>query len=100
MLNIIRATSHDAGCWIEADWGQYGIIRVSDIARTHGWTSPLVYDTHQAMAMEDDQRSQWECEIADEAEAWLNAYVAPIGYSFGWHDGEFYLWSAEQWQEI
>ncbi len=36
---------------------------------------------------------------ADEAEAWINEHVAPEGYSFGWHDGEWFLSSTEWWEE-
>jgi hypothetical protein len=36
---------------------------------------------------------------AEDAEQWLNDFAAPDGYSFGWHEGEFFLWSDEQWEE-
>jgi hypothetical protein len=36
---------------------------------------------------------------SDVAENWLNENVAPEGYSFGWHEGEFFLWSTETWAE-
>ena len=39
-------------------------------------------------------------ELGDKAEAWLNANVAGDGERFGWHDGEFYLWSNADWQAI
>ncbi len=38
-------------------------------------------------------------DAADEAEVWLNATVAPEGYSFGWSDGEFFLWSDQDWED-
>jgi hypothetical protein len=38
-------------------------------------------------------------EAASEVEDWLNDNVAPEGYSFGWHEGEFFLWSEKQWEE-
>ena len=37
--------------------------------------------------------------MADDAETWLNEHVAPEGYQFGWHDGEFFLWSNEEWEQ-
>lgn len=36
--------------------------------------------------------------LAESAEAWLNANVAPDGWAFGWHDGEFMLWPDSDWQ--
>lgn len=38
--------------------------------------------------------------LAHKAEEWLNANVAPEGYAFGWHDGEFFLWADAQWEEL
>jgi hypothetical protein len=38
--------------------------------------------------------------LATKAEAWLNENVTPDGWSFGWHNGEFYLWSDAQWEEV
>ena len=37
---------------------------------------------------------------ADKAEAYLNEHVAPEGYSFGWYEGEFYLWLVEAWEDV
>lgn len=36
--------------------------------------------------------------LADEAETWLNEHVAPHGFSFGWHDGDFTLCHDEWWE--
>lgn len=36
---------------------------------------------------------------ADMAEDFLNT-LAPEGYSFGWHDGDFFLASSEWWDEV
>ena len=35
---------------------------------------------------------------SEEAEEYLNS-ICPDGYSFGWHDGEFFLMDAEWWEE-
>jgi len=37
-------------------------------------------------------------DMADDAENWLNDNVAPEGYAFGWHDGEFFLWTDADWE--
>lgn len=36
--------------------------------------------------------------LADDAEDFLNT-IAPEGYSFGWHDGEFFMQTTEWWEE-
>lgn len=36
--------------------------------------------------------------VADDAEDYLNS-IAPEGYSFGWHDGDFFMQSGEWWDE-
>lgn len=43
----------------------------------------------------------WEAhtESADDIETWLNDHTTTEGYSWGWHDGEFYLWPTETWEE-
>ena len=39
------------------------------------------------------------CWAVEDAEQFLNDSVAPAGSSFGWYDGEFYLWSQKEWEE-
>jgi hypothetical protein len=98
MGQVVRANEHDAGCWVDGHWGQYGPVRLCDIAQAAGWGgNPLPYNADQAMDMDYDQRDEWEGEAADQAEAWLNEHVAPAGFMFGWHEGEFFLWSDVQW---
>lgn len=43
----------------------------------------------------------WEhhTESADDIESWLNDTTTTEGYSWGWSDGEFYLWPTETWEE-
>lgn len=38
--------------------------------------------------------------LSEDAEHWLNEHVAPSEHSFGWHDGEWFLWPSKQWQSI
>ena len=76
------------GCWIEGSWGQYGVVRLQEIAEAYGWTGERL-----------DADAEFVNDAADEAEAYMNESVAPEGYSFGWHDGEFFLWSDADWEE-
>ncbi|WP_405056981.1 hypothetical protein OG474_30125 [Kribbella sp. NBC_01505] len=41
--------------------------------------------------------SDWIHGLADIAEEWMNEYLAPTGHTFGWHEGEFFLWTDEEW---
>lgn len=103
----MRARPEDAGCWIDGHWGHYTGARLIQIAVANGWG-----DT-QALAVADrymDGKPQldsfgedleWEYlwDAVDEAEVFLNEQIAPDGYSFGWFDGEFFLWSDIQWED-
>lgn len=112
---IKRVEPSNAGCWIGGGWGWKGSTRLIDIAHGHGF--PLDADDRAIIAAYDsgsdepvtlasgeviDADSIGGCVIdqgslADTAEQWLNDHIAPEGYSFGWHDGEFFLWSAADW---
>jgi len=109
-MSITKATAQDAGCWIDGHWGQYGVARMVELAAGLGYgelpgmaevidiaarhlasmgpstSEPVTDDEHERLS-----------DASDEVEDWLNANVAPEGYSFGWHDGEFYLWSEATW---
>jgi len=91
-IHIERADPSEAGCWIDGHWGQYGSQRLLTIASCYGF---------QMFPIDEDSLDHAE-EIyleADAAEEWLNEYIAPEGFSFGWHEGEFFLWSEESWEE-
>ncbi len=90
----------DAGCIVPGHYGQYGCMEVINLAIASGWNDE---DAKRLVEAEDDEREmlrEFEVDIADEAEAWMNDNIAPEGYSFGWHDGEFFLWSDGAWEEI
>lgn len=100
-LPIRKAQPTDAGCWVDGHWGWRGIGRVAEIAVGCGW--PITAEDAETLAqyMSDDPCAD-DCaqamhEIADDAEDWLTDNVAPDGYSFGWHDGEFFLWPDGGW---
>jgi hypothetical protein len=42
---------------------------------------------------------EYHSESGDAIERWLNEHTETEGYSWGWHDGEFYLWPTETWEE-
>lgn len=101
MTELTKATPADAGCWVDGHWGQYGAARVIEIAIAHGWDDAEADDLatrHMASigpsdadGLSDDEFEPY-IDAAADAEAWLNENVAPEGYSFGWHNGEFFLW--------
>lgn len=114
MEKPILPTAADAGCWIDGHWGQYGVAREISIAASYGFvdTSPedagdLVDIARRHLSSMGPSNSPditpdeyWllnECE--DFITQWLTDRVAPEGYSFGWHDGEFFLQSEEWWNE-
>lgn len=80
-------TAEDYGCWIDGHEGQYAPIILVEIAMEFGF-DPGSYDVNNI----DDVMY-----VSEEAEDYLNENVAPDGYSFGWFDGEFFLWSFAMW---
>ena len=105
-----RATEADAGCWVEGHWGQYALARA--ILKAHDWGFDQVGDLVNlaerhldSMGPSDspgitDDEHEYMSDSADEVEGWLNDNIAPEGYSFGWHDGEFFLWPNSEWELI
>lgn len=103
----LRATPSDAGCYVDGHWGQYAIAHMIQRAQEFGYDDAQVIDLadrHLASMMPsgseplpDDEHEALIC-ASDEVECWLNENIAPDGYSFGWYEGEFFLWSTEQWE--
>lgn len=104
----MRASTEQIGCWIGGSWGHYSGARLIQIAVAHGWRDSgalTVADRYMAgtpILDEDGEDLEWEYlwDAVDEAEVFLNESVAPEGCSFGWHDGEFYLWSDDEWENV
>lgn len=111
---ITKVTADQAGCWLEGSRGWYASSALVRIAESLGM--PLddddnalldAYnsgDTGDITLSTGEVTDPFECVagqggMADMAETWLNDNVAPDGYYFGWHDGEFFLWSFAQWDE-
>lgn len=97
---VNRALPSDAGCWIDGHWGHYGSARLIEIAHNFG------YGRDGAMCQEylygdvSSLKCEFIVEASEDAEVWMNENVAPDGFSFGWHDGEWFLWSDESWESV
>ena len=108
MSRIIKLTPADAGCYVDGHWGQYAVAHMVNRAEEFGYDEQEVIDLadrhiaaigpSDAPGITDDEHEVLS-DAADEVESWLNEHVAPEGYSFGWFEGEFYLWSQETWDE-
>lgn len=112
--SIVRETAASAGCWLEGSRGWTAIPMLVRIAEGYGF--PMDDDDEKIVSacengdedvsLEGDlgnvsvhNAMELTVEIMDKAESWMNEHVAPVGFSFGWHDGEWYLWSDEAWEE-
>lgn len=105
---IVKAEPEDAGCWVDGHWGQYGLAHLVLKATDYGYADAemIDYATRHMASMspngdEDltDDEHEAMSDGADDVESWLNAHVAPEGYSFGWQDGEFFLWADAEWED-
>lgn len=101
-IQVERVGFDQAGCWVEGSRGWYAQPLVVRIAIGRGMEvseadlsvlSRYECGDHELDAMETVS------DLVDDAEAWLNEHVAAEGYSFGWHDGEFFLWADADWQD-
>jgi hypothetical protein len=93
-----RVTPADSGCWVAGHHGHYASAIVIETALNYGW-----HDTQAAeIAARYPELTEHEQDVlndvVNDAEQWLNEHIAPEGYSFGWHDGEFFLWTTEEWE--
>jgi hypothetical protein len=101
------------GCWIEGHRGWTASGYLVEIAQSHGMPldaddksivaayltgmdSPITLTTGEVI--DGDTIHECTVSLADRAEQWLNDNVAPEGWSFGWHDGEFYFWPNDEWE--
>jgi hypothetical protein len=97
---VVKATRGDAGVWVDGVRGWMAEHHMIDLAVGHGW--PITADDDrvinacrgQLYSVDDSESLR---EIADDAEAFMNDHVAPLGYAFGWHEGDFILASEATW---
>jgi hypothetical protein len=99
---IVKATSEDAGCWVDGVRGIHALaFMVVNLAK-HRCGYPLSTEDENVIELYDFGDPEWSEHahaIADEAEAWMNEHVAPEGYTFLWLDGDFVLISDEELPE-
>jgi hypothetical protein len=114
---LVNGHAVEPGCWVEGHWGQYGPDHLADQAETLGWHRESNRDDPRWWRMIADALNEgivpngcppgtdvgraWDQHVvsADAIEQWLNDHTETEGYSWGWYDGEFYLWVAEAWEE-
>jgi hypothetical protein len=111
---IPKVTEAEAGCWLDgANWGWTGPARVVELAQFYGMPDETGDDNAILAAFKEsadrvtmangdvlEDPAGLVCdqgELGDQAEEWLNENVAPEGYSFGWHNGDFFLMCSEWW---
>ena len=102
-----RVTAQNAGCWIDGHWGQYGTARLVITASVFGYKDAEVIDlanrhlASMGAGASDltDSEAESLFDASDEVENWLNENVAPEGYHFHWHDGEFFLSADDEDEE-
>ena len=104
----IRLLPVDAGCWVDGTWGTYGIALMVQKAHSLGYDDALIVNIADAkmatlgpiaMPQVSEEDEELLSEAADGVVLWLNDNVAPEGFSFGWHGGEFFLQSEAWWAE-
>lgn len=116
----VNGVECEPGCWVDGHWGQYGPDHLADRAEELGWEPETCLDDPRELrriidfidgtgytrgrdVMSDAigiVGSLWElhAESADAIETWLNDHTDG-DWSWGWSNGEFYLWSTEAWEE-
>lgn len=100
-------TTIKAGCLFDGSAGQYGVAYMVSLAAVHGYDDfAVIAAARRHLASLDplaDEVSKSEIELltgsADAVQEWLNDNAAPVGYSFGWYDGEFLLCADEWWKQ-
>lgn len=116
-MPITKATPEDEGCYVDGHWGQYATAHMIEVAEEFGYGSAVHFNLDSAERDElnaqqaithlasrklssmmpepsdslTDEEEEELYEASDSVESWLNEHVAPEGYFFGWHDGEFFL---------
>lgn len=85
---VERCSPDLEGCWFDGNRGIYIGEAVQECAKSYGWPGEVILFDWTAERPED----YYEAWI--EAEAWLDAHIAPEGYWFGNSEGggDFGLW--------
>jgi len=101
-----RLTEADSGCYIDGQWGQYGPPRLIQWAVSEGFPAPpglaaaaAAWLSEGSWDLSTDQVDQ-VLDAQDSALDWLTENLAPPHYSFGWYEGEVFLWPEALWITI
>lgn len=104
MTDKTKITPPSTGCYVDGHWGQYATAGVVIIAEDYGYDDAeaisLAEKHLKAMGPNDnpdltDDEMESLVWFADKAEQWLNENVSNDGFSWDWHDGEFFYMSTE-----
>lgn len=99
------------GCWIDGNWGHYGVARLISIVQDLGMEisdldeSALVAYNNWDEEFQDEVTGEyhssyeWLFSLGDEAEDWLNENIAKPGYLFGWFESELFYMPYSWWDE-
>ena len=113
-ISVADASSKQ-GCWLEGSRGWTAIGALVNIAVANGMSldadGQTIVDAYLSQAdtvtlsdgkvLDDDRIAEIVREdLAGDAETYLNEHVAPEGWAFGWHDGEFFFWPESDWSEV
>lgn len=85
----------ETGCYVAGHEGWHGVLSVIGMAEDHGFEVDDDDREHLAKFERGEDDEGYTYEIGDDAEQYLNDKVASEGFSFGWHDGEFFYWADE-----
>lgn len=106
-------TARDVGCYASSNHGEHSNARMIMSASSFGYGD----DDEQQQKIVDLAQSHYDTMVsdapklsdadlkklsdaADSVVKWLNENVAPEGHEFGWHEGNFMLWSDDAWAEV
>lgn len=98
MAEITKVGPDAAGCWVDGHWGQYGISRAIALAEGYGYPDKdVIAIAHKHLAsngtFEEVTPDDYDTlvQVSDEVDEWMTNNVAPEGFYFGWHEGEWFL---------
>lgn len=101
-MTVIRLTTGEfveTGCIFDGHLGHYIGQEVIRLAACLGWTDSQAIFWADHYPDLPDRIILWVWDDAvDSAVTYLNS-LTPDGYSYGCHDGEFFLLSDEEWED-
>lgn len=101
-MPTVNGHTVETGCYVDGHWGQYGPSRVlsiaDDLLGTNYCLAALAEGAETGIMTDELSADDAVLDLADEAEAALNN-ATDDGHAWGWYDGEFFLWTVEDWEE-